>query len=171
MEFEIRRATAEDADGIARVHVDSWKSTYVGIVPNSYLDSLDVAARAEMWRKQLEKGIAATFVAETSTGIIGFISGGPLREPLSTYDGELYAIYLLHPYQRRGVGRALVFDLVKSLREDRFESIVVWVLEKNPAVSFYVKLGGIELMRKPIDIGGTPLEEIAIGWPTLTQFL
>lgn len=171
MEFEIRRATAEDADAIARVHVDSWKSTYSGVVPDSYLDSLDVAARAEMWRAQLEKGIAATFVAETSSGIIGFTSGGALREPLSTYDGELYAIYLLHPYQRRGIGRALVFDLVKSLRDDGLESMVVWVLEKNPAVSFYKNLGGIEIMHQSIDIGGASLDELALGWPTLVQFL
>lgn len=35
-----RKAALEDAPGIANVHVDSWRSTYKGIVPDTYLASL-----------------------------------------------------------------------------------------------------------------------------------
>ena len=43
----IRRATVDDADAIATVHIASWRGAYAGIVPDAFLASLDVAARAE----------------------------------------------------------------------------------------------------------------------------
>jgi hypothetical protein len=33
----IRRAVREDARAIARVHVDSWRTTYRGIVPEEHI--------------------------------------------------------------------------------------------------------------------------------------
>ena len=36
----LRRANINDAAAIAKVHVDTWKSTYKGIVPDDYLSSL-----------------------------------------------------------------------------------------------------------------------------------
>jgi hypothetical protein len=36
----VRRARPHDALRIARVHVQSWQSTYRGVLPPDYLDSL-----------------------------------------------------------------------------------------------------------------------------------
>ena len=36
----IRKANIEDAMGIAKVHVDSWRTTYKGIVPEVFLENL-----------------------------------------------------------------------------------------------------------------------------------
>ena len=49
----IRRARAEDAAGIAQVHVASWRSTYPGMVPDSYLIGLSTEAYAERWRAEV----------------------------------------------------------------------------------------------------------------------
>jgi hypothetical protein len=49
-----------------------------------------------------------------------------------------------------------------------FSSMVVWVLERNlPGVSFYKRIGGIQIAQKTIDIGGAVLSELAFGWPVL----
>jgi hypothetical protein len=37
----IREATLADAEGVARVHVDTWRSAYKEMVPDSYLDGLN----------------------------------------------------------------------------------------------------------------------------------
>lgn len=37
----VRSARVEDAGAIARVNVDTWRTTYPGIVPQDYLDALD----------------------------------------------------------------------------------------------------------------------------------
>ena len=49
----IRPAEVQDAAGIARVHVESWRSTYQGIFPESFLASLSVERRENYWREQL----------------------------------------------------------------------------------------------------------------------
>lgn len=36
--MEIRKANLNDALGVAKVQVDSWKTTYKNIVPDEYLD-------------------------------------------------------------------------------------------------------------------------------------
>lgn len=38
--MQFRQATSQDAKRIAKVHVDSWRTTYQGIIPDSYLDGL-----------------------------------------------------------------------------------------------------------------------------------
>lgn len=171
MEYVIRAAVVEDAPAMARVHVESWRTTYSGIVPDAYLASLSVDARIELWREHLAAGNSPIFVAEASSGVFGFASGGPLRAALSGYHGELYAIYLLREHQRQGAGRCLVRALAESLRGAGFASMAVWVLERNPAVSFYKALGGVQIARQPIEIGGAALDELAFGWPSLDDFL
>jgi ribosomal protein S18 acetylase RimI-like enzyme len=107
MAFIVRPGEREDAARIALVHVESWKSTYRGIVPESYLADLDAESRAAMWKEQLASDEASILVAEDESGIVGFAASGRLRESVAgygdSYDAELYAIYLLRPCQRQGV--------------------------------------------------------------------
>lgn len=167
MQFRIRRATREDAEAIAAVHVESWKTTYAGIVPDEYLASLDAGERVGMWRGWLSSPGLFIFVAEDGVGIIGFVGGGRVREAISGFAAELYALYVLREHQGRGAGRQLTFALVDRLRREGFESMLVWVLRENPAVSFYIHLGGMQIASKSIEIGGASLEESAFGWPSL----
>jgi GNAT superfamily N-acetyltransferase len=170
MTLTVGRATLQDAEPIASVHVASWRSTYTGIVPDAYLASLNVAARAEMWGQQISAGKSVIFIAQSETAIIGFAAGGRLREPIGSYDSELYAIYLTSENQGKGLGHILVRAVANALRENGFQSMAVWVLEKNPAVSFYKALGGMQIAQKQIEIGGIFLEELAFGWTSLTAF-
>lgn len=171
MKFAVRQARIEDADSIARVHVESWKTTYIGIVPDAYLASLTPESRTEMWKKWLNGGKALTFVAEDATGVFGFVSGGKARDTIDGYDAELYAIYVLQQKQRHGVGRSLVRKLAEALRGNGFRSLIVWVLAKNPSVDFYVRLRGAPVGEKEIEIGGARLTEIAFGWTSLDDLV
>ncbi|MER3443492.1 MAG: GNAT family N-acetyltransferase, partial [Meiothermus sp.] len=76
----VRPARPDDAPAIARVHVDSWRETYAGIVPNEFLAGLSYERREQMWRSGLEhpgwKG--GLFVAEDPEHrVVGFVAGGP----------------------------------------------------------------------------------------------
>jgi ribosomal protein S18 acetylase RimI-like enzyme len=175
MRMVIRRATPEDSEEIARVHVDTWKTTYRGIVPQRYLDEMEILPRAEFWRKHIAESDSRVYVAETvaetNGKVCGFISGGPLREPLPDFDGEsvgeITAIYIAFEAQRRGCGRAMMQRLAENLLQDGLTSAVIWVLERNPACRFYARLGGEVIERKTISIGGTDLVEVAYGWKDL----
>jgi L-amino acid N-acyltransferase YncA len=171
MKLTIRKAKIEDAAAIAHVHVESWKTTYAGIVSDAFLNSLNKEERAQRWQEQMLAGKPTIFVAEDETGIFGFAAGGEARDKLDGYDAELYTIYLLHERQKQGVGRTLCITLASALQIDGFKSMLVWVLEQNPSVSFYERLGAVQIARKVINIGGVDLQDLALGWPSLDRLV
>jgi ribosomal protein S18 acetylase RimI-like enzyme len=168
----IREANIDDAAVIARIHVDSWRTTYVGIVPAEYLASLSYERREQIWRESLaDRGRADfTLVAESAQGeVVGFATGGPERSGNPDYRGELYAIYLNVASQRRGIGGRLFDAVVERLLSLSYDSLVVWVLADNPARRFYEALGGKVVFEKRIEIGGASLVEVAYGWKELNN--
>ncbi|PYI54251.1 GNAT family N-acetyltransferase [Paenibacillus flagellatus] len=168
--MRIREATIDDAEALARVHVESWRTTYAGIVSDDYLSNLSVGRRKAMWERTLGQSNpdAIVFVAEDREGhIVGFASCGRCRTEDSGYDGELYAIYMLKDYQGIGLGTRLVGEAAAALKRNGFQSMMVWVLERNRAVAFYRKLGGERFLRKEERIGEELLAEVAFGWKRL----
>jgi GNAT superfamily N-acetyltransferase len=172
--MKIRVASANDAFAISKVHIDTWKSTYKDIVPDSILDNLDYERNAIRWHDILSTAdeMKCFLVAETDDGrVVGFITGGPNRTEHTGFNGELYAIYILKDYHGQGSGRKLVDRLVQWLIERKYTSMLVWVLEKNPAKLFYEALGGQFVGRKKIEIGNAELIEISYGWNDINQLL
>lgn len=166
---EIRLATVEDANAIARTHVASWKATYRNIVPQDYLDSLSIEERAERWRSSLitPSGMKI-YVADCSGTICGFASGGPARADIPGFSGELYAIYLNPEVHFRGIGSRLFWAIAKDLRSSGHSSMYVWVLKDNPSRGFYERMGGKPLTAAELEIGGKTLEEVSYGWEDLS---
>ena len=166
----IREAKLEDARAIARVHVDVWRTTYQGIVPESYIAKLSYQKRKERWANRLSISTVAKadywiYVVENDTKqIIAFADGGLARNSDSIYKGELYAIYILEAYQRKGIGKNLVKTIAEKLSQSGLTSMLVWVLADNPACQFYQALGGQQVQQKQIEIEGVKLNEIAYGW-------
>ncbi|MBI1729170.1 GNAT family N-acetyltransferase [Candidatus Acetothermia bacterium] len=167
-----RRADLKDASAIAKVHVDSWRTTYAGIVSDDYLANLSYDKREKTWQDVLSKHESLTFVAETTDRkIVGFVSGGRSRMEEPAYLGEMFAIYLLKEFQGQGIGKRLVQTLVGWFLDQDIDSMMVWVLRKNPACRFYEMLGGRKIAEKKIDLGGQILNECAFGWKDLRVFL
>ena len=170
--MRIRRALPSDAPGIARVDVDSWRSTYVGLVPNDLLASYDYGERERARRIGIADESTITFVAEHKTdGIVGFLSGGPARMDDMPYAGELYAIYLLEQHQRQGIGRKLVGELCAWLLSQGLASMYTWVLDKNPSRRFYESLGGIEIKSETTNLRGSDVVEVAYGWDDISPLV
>ena len=170
--ISIRVAQIADATAIAGVHVESWRTTYAGIVPDDYLDSIDVREWELRRHDQLanSEDRELSYVAADDERVVGWAGGGPERSGTKDYDGELYAIYLLEDYQRRGIGRQLTEAVVSSLVELGMRSMLTWVLTDNtPARRFYEALGGQYVREQEIIIGGASLVEVAYGWKDLSS--
>ncbi|MDG6908593.1 MAG: GNAT family N-acetyltransferase [Nitrososphaerota archaeon] len=175
MNYDVRHAIPVDASAVARVHVDGWKTAYRGIIADDYLDSLSYADREAKWSKTIADPTNFVFVAEDKRieipgkTVIGFCSGGANRLEDRTFTGELYAIYILGGYHGKGVGKKLVHSLAESLLYHNFDSMMVWVLAKNPHRQFYERLGGKFVLSREIQIGGTNFEEVAYGWKDISD--
>jgi GNAT superfamily N-acetyltransferase len=133
--------------GIAIVHVRSWQAAYRGLVPQEYLDNLEVEQRYSVWERivgEAEWPRAGTFVAEDGGDVVGFASICPTRDddeqPASA--GELAAIYLLPGTWGKGLGRELMASVLSALSDAGFDEATLWVLDTNcRARRFYEAAG------------------------------
>lgn len=170
--MRVRPATLDDVPAIARIHVDSWRATYRGIVPDPFLDQLSVADHAQRWQLRVQDAELITLVAETGAGnLVGFVIGGAERSGDSAFSAELYAVYLDPAHMRRGIGALLVRGLALALQDSGHRSLLVWVLADNPARYFYMALGATFVRSATITIGGVALAEEAYGWPEIARLL
>jgi len=170
----VRVAKPADAGPIAQVHRDSWRTTYAGILP------LDVIAREAgrkseaMWRRRLalQSTGAATWIAERQGhGIVGFASCGDARSPIEGLDAEIYALYVLQPHQRRGVGRELVRACAKHFVRHGLFGFYLWVLKANRARMCYDAMGGQEIAEKRERLGLHSFVEVAYAWHDVTPLV
>ncbi|MFB7080964.1 GNAT family N-acetyltransferase [Streptomyces sp. NPDC056308] len=141
----VRDMTVDDCESVAKVRVRGWQAAYAGLVPQSYLDSMDVAEDAERRRGFFDEGsTVVNVVAERAgLGVIGWGCYGPYREDGGRLDrGELYAIYVLPEQIGTGAGRALMAKLLARAAADGFPDLALWVLRENaPARRFYERAG------------------------------
>src|SRR5690606_5543324 len=145
----VRPAVAADAAGIGRVYVETWRTTYAGMVPDRVLVDMSEARQSARWAQWFARpGKDFAVVAhDRKAGVVGFASGGPIRSraPLAPGmggTGEVYTLYVLPDFQGRGVGRRLLGAAFQGLVDRRYGSALIWVLAANPARFFYEILGG-----------------------------
>ena len=168
MTTTIRQATLEDAAGIARVHVESWRTTYPGIMPQEHLDALSITDRERTWTEILSAdgpAKATVYVAATDGGeIVGFVAGGAERAGDPVFRGEISALYLLQSQQGKGLGRRLVQTFARRMSQDGHRTLLIWVNVHNPARRFYEALGGVHARTGSREIKGVTYDDAGYGW-------
>ncbi|MCA1444574.1 GNAT family N-acetyltransferase [Ensifer sp. IC4062] len=168
-----RQASEKDLEAIARVLVDTWRSTFRGLLSDDFLDGMSYEHQRERHARTMAGPRTAYFAAVDSRTdeVIGFANGGPNRHSDYPYSGELYAIYIREEYQRRGIGKSLFCALARRLVETGFSSMLVWVLVDNPNRRFYERIGGVPVGERPIKLGPATVTEAALVWSDLMSTL
>ncbi len=172
--MKIRKATASDAGSIAKVLIESWRSTYKGLVQDEFLVNLSYEEKSQAWYEILSTPNSTKFVyiAEDKEGqIVGFVAGGPERTGDEIYKGELYAMYLLKEYQRRGIGKQLFVSAIKELLQSDIHSVLLFVLKESPYRRFYDTQGGNIITEKERRIGDRNYNVVAYGWRDINLLL
>ncbi|MDR3517380.1 MAG: GNAT family N-acetyltransferase [Azospirillaceae bacterium] len=170
----IRLASVDDALRIARIHVQGWRETYPGIVPDRSLRAMSVDERYRFWLEILsDPGCGqSVFVAEIGPAIVGFGVCGPEQVGLSEFDGEIHALYLLRTVQGRGLGSSLMSVMAADLTDRAWTRISVWVLRDNwPARRFYERLGARRVAHRPLYFDGTEVMEMGYGWNDIRKLV
>lgn len=165
-DIDVRPATRSDLEGIARVSVDTWRTTYTGLLPATVLDKLRYRGLEERQHRFLAESHTQHFVAvEPLTGeVVGYANGGPTRQPRLGLQGEIFELYIQRGFQRRGLGRDLFTAVAEGLAAKGRRGLIVWVLSTNPNREFYERMGGRITARQPVRMGGVLLQEVAYGW-------
>ncbi|GII31328.1 GNAT family N-acetyltransferase [Planotetraspora mira] len=146
--MHFRTGTKDDAERIAVLHTESWKTAYAGIMPAAYLNGSLLEERRAMWITRLAssasepagEGSASLVVAVEDTALQGFVY--LLLQP----DGRILLdnLHVLPTRKRSGIGRQLMrHAFTWAAAHHPGKAVYLEVLRDNaPAVGFYERNGG-----------------------------
>jgi ribosomal protein S18 acetylase RimI-like enzyme len=170
--YAIAPAGPSDAAALARLHVDTWRETYAGILPSIYLERMSSALHEHRWRQRLLSTREATLAAEGHKGLVGYVSAERSRRSRTGVEAEITTLYVLKQAQGRGLGRELFTGAARVMAARGATSLVVWVLRDNlKARAFYERLGG---RREDVGneyVGGAVVASVLYRWPDLRGWL
>lgn len=160
MKITIRRAEIYDAKDLAHIILESWRSTYSDLIPEEEIKRyLDLERR----RNQFER-----FISQGEIVLIGFIDNKPCGLAFANPDndeglevcGSIYSMYTLEESWGMGLGKALMDNVIRELREAGCRKVLLWVYEENPrARKFYEKCGfSYDGKSKESHFSNSPLE-------------
>jgi ribosomal protein S18 acetylase RimI-like enzyme len=168
----VRQARLEDASAIGRIEIETWRATYPGMLADRVLIGMSERRQTASWTSFLRHRPEDVWVAQNAKGaLVAFGNCGAQRDATVGFAGEVYTLYVLPDVQGHGLGRRLLLALFGRLIESGHASGLVWVVRANPARFFYERLGGRQVMHRPIPVGGEPVPAIAYGWRDLAAML
>src|SRR5258708_39591705 len=115
----LREGTGHDAAAIARLHAESWRSTYRGMLSDEYLDHRVHHERAALWQQRFSEQAEKPFfviLAETETELAGFACAFSDQQP--TYGADFDNLHVCPQRTGQGIGRPLLNAVTEELFGD-----------------------------------------------------
>ncbi|MBK9080570.1 MAG: GNAT family N-acetyltransferase [Rhizobiales bacterium] len=167
MRVRVHPATPGDAEDAARLHCESWRATYRGLLPEALIDALTVERRQAQWRDWLARGEDGLFVAEDEgEALAGILRVAPAEGTAA--QGAETEIDLLHvraDLQGRGVGAALLRAGARWAARERPGPVGLWVIAGNErAARVYARLGARRGLTRAHALLGHGFNETAWLW-------
>jgi ribosomal protein S18 acetylase RimI-like enzyme len=162
--MEIRPTQKADAHSLSCIYVQTWRDTYLSVIPYGYLSSMSIPRHEKAFFNELNRKHIISFVAEDAGRVIGFITGGYERNGDEIYSGEIYTLYVMKNLQRRGLGTQLVSALAIKFNRLGLYSMLVRVLKLNPYRRFYKKINGIYLKTEHLPFAVEIMDVETYGW-------
>jgi GNAT superfamily N-acetyltransferase len=146
-EITFREAGIHDAPAIARTEVASKLASLPGFVSPI---EVNYDARLERWMHYINRTRSPNLALDprivilacAEQDVVGYIACHQTTK--WSVDAELQSLYLLKPYQGRGIGTALFSLSVAWLEKSGLRSLGVGIHPNSPYNRFYEKLGGVQ---------------------------
>jgi len=148
---EIRPAAENEIGTIRKLAEKIFPPTYQSIVPAGQVDyMMEMMYSTSNLASQMEKGQQFLILYHAGQPA-GFASYSALDR---TDDFSLNKIYLDYDQQGQGLGRILLFEVIRRVREAGGKKLLLNVNKHNMAAGFYRNLGFTILKEEMLDIGG-----------------
>jgi ribosomal protein S18 acetylase RimI-like enzyme len=174
--MHVRPAQVGDSAGLARVQVDSYRTTYAHIWSQELLDHFTYEEQEQDWTDWMtNRPDDLLYVAESRTDevnareIVGYALARPGPTGVAPYDSELLALHVHPTRSRQGIGRRLVAVVSEQLKRQGSVSMMLWTMQENRAHGFYRRLGGQLLDARKVS--GSGAAEVAYGWPAIDSLI
>lgn len=160
--MNIRNMDIMDISFVVDINIQMWRKTYKEIINEEVfvMREKNREISINIIKEKLESKDNFYKVVSIDNKIVGFISYGKNRDMGEDNLGEIYAIYILEEFHKKGIGKKLLSYAKDDLKEKGYSSLVIWTLEENKNREFYEKIGGKEFSNRQIDIFGQKIKEI-----------
>lgn len=141
MELQITLAGMCDLEDMVKIHCESWKHAYRGIISDDYIRRKNLS-RHDKWLSILSGENKKHYIVKHNGTPVGMVSIDVPREAPEPDTYEIFGLYILPEYARMGFGSEVMTLMEEKIRQMGYKRISLWVLEPNlPARKFYEKLG------------------------------
>jgi GNAT superfamily N-acetyltransferase len=168
----VRPATPADAEELARIQVETWRTGYRKILPQPVLDALDASAVAAGWGQSIASPPSPrhhVLVAMEGEWRVGFVAFGPdadarPQDPDSESTVAISVLLVEPRWGRRGHGSRLlaaVADLAAGVDAHR---LVAWLpVADTASLEFYRSAGwAADGMQRGLDTGAGVVSELRL---------
>ena len=169
-----RLAQLIDAEAIAKLHTQSWRQTYRGILRDEYLDGTIGEERYAVWQKRFADPAAnqRSLVAEGDNQLLGFICLFLDEDPQL---GKLIDnLHVASASKGQGIGARLMREATRLFIPQATQpGFYLDVYEANQsAIQFYERMGGTNVGREDHDNpdGGRAMT-LRYAWKTAADLL
>ena len=165
----IREANIEDIGNIAELYVSNWKATYKGMLPDEYLNHLDISYGIEKWTLFLKQSNNHIFVAYEDLTFLGFGA----CEPDIDLDKCLYldSLHVCANARGKGVGTKLIQIIGQYAINSNYDKISICIIKgNNNARELYRKLGAVHYLDFVDDFNGIKSNSEKLLWNDLKCF-
>jgi ribosomal protein S18 acetylase RimI-like enzyme len=137
----LRVAGPDDVDQLTAVFLDCWRISYAQVMPAPLVAGMTSQRAWSMWADALKRPgqtILAATEDEPPHAVLGFVG----FQLVADAAGYVSSLYVSPSLQGGGVGRLLLSEAEKELRDAGARTARLWVFEENaPSRAFYAKRG------------------------------
>ncbi len=170
----IRPVKKEDMEVVAKIHVDTRRKTYEGVIPNDTLSRRTYERQKDKWINNLyynDDVECIMYVAENEFGeIVGF-AAADINTVKNIYGSQLTSIFVLPEFQKQEIGKKLVKTLANAIHEKGIKNMLLWIVEDAPTRGFYDSLGGKVAFSRLVYMSSQEIREVAYVFDDITRLL
>ena len=142
----LRLAQAADEPAVARLHAESWRTAYRGILRDDFLDGAVAANRRELWStrfSEINRADQLILVSEEGEEIQAFACAYLDADP--EWGTLVDNLHVVPGLKGKGLGRLLMAAVAEDVQRHGLHPVLhLWVYEQNAqARRFYERLGGL----------------------------
>ena len=170
-----RDATSADAEAIARLHSESWRSAYRGTFSDEFLDTQVHEERSAAWLQRFSLAETRPFfvlMAENGNEMAGFFCVFPDEHP--TYGSYLDNLHVAPQLTGRGIGRNLLSEVARRLAGNTSRTgLYLWVVERNRRARVFYERAGAVIVGSEVHCmpDGQNVVALRCYWPDLRKLL
>ena len=167
--MNIREANAEDMELIANLYVMNWKKTYVGLLPDNFLNGLTVNDGINKWQEYLTKEKHRIFVAYENENFLGFSACKEDEELKNCL--YLDSLHVSESSRGKGVGTKLINKVGSYAYIKGYEHMSICIVKGNDnAKRIYEKMGAKHYKDFIDYFGDTESNSEKLIWNNLNYF-